>query len=123
MNTIYLPKEVHVGIEELVSLGQTKMDIAKKAFTYTYGTPGRIVNEFASEHQELFLKAILNGYEVEKTPEDNLRDYYNALRKINNNKEIPPSQRIDAACEQKGIEMTLKLLDIKIEGVNAQCRN
>jgi hypothetical protein len=123
VSTIYLPKEVHAGIEELSSLGQTKVDIAKKAFSYTFGTPGRIVHEYASKHQEKFLKAIINGYEVEKEPEEYFQDYFNFVNKSATDKNRTPDERVKFAYEKQGIEMTLKLLDIKIEGVNAQCRN
>ena len=66
-----------------------------------------------------FLAALINGYEVEKTPEENVREYYLDLK------------RAEDCCEERGqsgsqfrqgwqsVEETLDILGIKIEGVNA----
>ncbi|EME72202.1 hypothetical protein OZL92_17440 [Bacillus sonorensis] len=55
-----------------------------------------------------FLAALINGYEVEKTPEEKVREYYESYGGS-------PS-----AMERKeAVQDTLDLLGIKIEGVNA----
>lgn len=65
--------------------------------------------------------ALINGYEIKKTPEEKVRDYYEYLEK-----------RYGGACEKEdvqallnftsmmnGVRGTLEHLGIKIEGVNA----
>ncbi|NUJ16264.1 DUF1642 domain-containing protein [Bacillus glycinifermentans] len=51
-----------------------------------------------------FLAALINGYEVEKTPEDKVREYF-----VN----------LSESCDRRAVISTLNLLGIKIEGVNA----
>ena len=55
-----------------------------------------------------FAKAILIGYELDKTPEEKLADLYNELDK---------RDRFDYAygC---GIDAALNILDIKVKGIN-----
>lgn len=55
-----------------------------------------------------FAKAVLIGYELDKTPEEKLADLYNELDK---------KDRFDYAygC---GIDAALNILDIKVKGIN-----
>ncbi|WP_077736238.1 DUF1642 domain-containing protein [Bacillus sonorensis] len=48
--------------------------------------------------------ALINGYEVEKTPEEKVREYFVDLAE---------------SCDRRAVISTLNLLGIKIEGVNA----
>ncbi|TXK69910.1 hypothetical protein [Bacillus amyloliquefaciens] len=62
--------------------------------------------------------ALLNGYEVEATPEDRVREYYAELQE----KQRTSQSRgvtFSLECEREGVINTLELLGIKIEGVNA----
>ncbi|AKD28943.1 hypothetical protein AW02_007910 [Bacillus velezensis NJN-6] len=62
--------------------------------------------------------ALLNGYEVEATPEDRVREYYDELQE----KQRTSQSRgvtFSLECEREGVINTLNLLGIKIEGVNA----
>ncbi|TYS25139.1 hypothetical protein FZC71_00910 [Bacillus subtilis] len=62
--------------------------------------------------------ALVNGYEVEKTPEEKVREYFEGLHRD----EYLTRSRDEAhglECEITGVENTLNLLGIKIEGVNA----
>lgn len=54
------------------------------------------------------LSALINGYEIAKTPEDKLRYYYRSL-----------DMRSREADEAYGINTALDILGIKIEGINA----
>lgn len=57
------------------------------------------------------LNALVNGYEIEKSPEDKVREYYEFVRR---------SIRDDYSDGiLDGIEKTLDLLEIKVPGVNA----
>ncbi|MCY8348063.1 hypothetical protein MOC74_21910 [Bacillus haynesii] len=61
-----------------------------------------------SLHTIILAAALINGYEVEKTPEEKVREYYESYGGS-------PS-----AMERKeAVQDTLDLLGIKIEGVNA----
>ncbi|MCY7759718.1 hypothetical protein [Bacillus inaquosorum] len=62
--------------------------------------------------------ALVNGYEVEKTPEEKVREYHRSLvcdmdRALSYEEEGNYRSAIEA------VEETLKLFGIKIEGVNA----
>ncbi|WGD77715.1 hypothetical protein P5643_13950 [Bacillus subtilis] len=62
--------------------------------------------------------ALVNGYEVEKTPEEKVREYFESLWSDYCNSDDP---FIEVACEsaRAAVNETLNLLGIKIEGVNA----
>ncbi|OQV53337.1 hypothetical protein [Bacillus velezensis] len=63
--------------------------------------------------------ALVNGYEVEGTPEDRVREYFAELQE----KERAAQSRgvtFSLECEREGVINTLNLLGIKIEGVNAR---
>lgn len=58
---------------------------------------------------EDLIKAIYIGYEVEKTPEEKLVDYFSRM----------DNDTADAsALIAKGIYETLKILELKVEGIN-----
>jgi len=67
----------------------------------------------------ILMKALINGYTQKKTPEEHVRDYYNFLTEEISNEVRLPTQRKEFTDEKKGVEMTLKLLEVNIEGVNA----
>ena len=64
-------------------------------------------------------RALINGYEVEKSPEENVRAYYEQTRKISTSPEEAAIVKIRADGTMRGIRNTLDLLGISIEGVNA----
>lgn len=61
--------------------------------------------------------ALINGYEVKKTPEEKVREYYESLWSDYCDSDDP---FIEVACEsaRAAVKETLNLLGIKIEGVN-----
>ena len=68
-----------------------------------------------------FATALVNGYEVEKTPEEKIKEYYEEALKCHRESEYEVdvesmqyhSGRID------GVRKTLTILGVDIEGVNA----
>lgn len=63
--------------------------------------------------------ALINGYEVEATPEDRVREYFAELQE----KQRTAQSRgvtFSLECEREGVINTLNLLGVKIEGVNAR---
>lgn len=63
--------------------------------------------------------ALINGYEVEKSPEQKVRDYYESnYAKHEKSKPFSGEDHYTTGVSQ-GIKRTLEHLGIKIEGVNA----
>ncbi|MEK3887319.1 hypothetical protein [Bacillus sp. FSL K6-3431] len=74
---------------------------------------------------DTLMSALVNGYTVEKTPEEleaeqkeKLRDYYRGLYVLASNEDSSP-YLYEIEAEMKGIVETLDLLGVKITGVNA----
>lgn len=68
---------------------------------------------------EELAKALINGYEVEKSPEERLRDYYEYLK--DGEESVVRYGGSGAQLRQgwQSVETTLDTLGIKIEGINA----
>lgn len=70
---------------------------------------------------KLFTRALLDGYEVEQTPEEKLREYYELSNFLRYDKEdLVPTVRQRMIGEQMGVRKTLNILGIKVEGINAE---
>ncbi|MCR9040794.1 hypothetical protein QRX25_14975 [Bacillus sp. L381] len=63
--------------------------------------------------------ALVNGYEVEKTPEEKVREYYYDLRRTEDRLEERGESGSQFRQGWQSVEETLRLLGIEIEGVNA----
>ncbi|MEC1625494.1 hypothetical protein P9E08_08885 [Bacillus mojavensis] len=63
--------------------------------------------------------ALVNGYEVEKTPEERVREYYYDLRRAEDRLEERGESGSQFRQGWQSVGETLNLLGIKIEGVNA----
>jgi hypothetical protein len=61
-----------------------------------------------------FIAALYIGWEVEKTPEEKVREYYERVKPGSHHCELQPGDYKISA-----IKHTLNLLGLKIEGVNA----
>ncbi|MDQ0270802.1 DUF1642 domain-containing protein [Cytobacillus purgationiresistens] len=66
--------------------------------------------------QELIMSALVNGFTIEQSPEEKLREYY---EKINRTK-YGTYGTARAECVIEGIEKTLSILGIQIEGINTK---
>ncbi|WP_168748460.1 hypothetical protein [Bacillus mojavensis] len=62
--------------------------------------------------------ALVNGYEVEATPEERVREYYYDLRRAEDRLEERGESGSQFRQGWQSVEETLNLLGIKIEGVN-----
>jgi arginine deiminase len=72
-----------------------------------------ILNEF---DRMTLVHALMNGYEVEETPADQVREYY---KEIEREQVGACDSEFGVLCAEKvGICRTLNLLGLKIEGVN-----
>lgn len=65
------------------------------------------------------MHSLVIGYEVEKTPEENVREYYENLKDTENRLEEVGQCGSQFRQGWQSVEETLELLGIKIEGVNA----
>jgi hypothetical protein len=114
VSKIVLPSAVAEAIRYYTDLADTKSE----AFTdiLSMGFEGErseiILRHFDGNHDEL-MEALICGYEVEKSPEEQVREYYETHCRF---KTLTPHQAGIAV----GICATLKRLGITIEGVNAQ---
>jgi hypothetical protein len=113
-NKVKIPKEIAAEIEkarENVPRVNADHYLLSLAFRYTHGNPGMTLFKFAQENYEDYVQAVVNGYTVDQTPEDKVREFYKDRRK---------SSEGSLYWEQANtVQITLDLLGIKIEGVNA----
>lgn len=79
-----------------------------------------ILNEVSTE---VFARAVLNGYEIEKSPEEKLREYYDwyvakhEMAKLNGG-QFQGYRRDELYRGKVAIESTLDILGITIVGIN-----
>jgi hypothetical protein len=117
-NRVELPREVVEHIESLTTQGYKKFHLMRLAFAYEFGKPGRELHEYALDNFETYFAALVNGYTIAGTPEQKVANHAVQLREDMMRWKEP--QVVDEARWQlKGVEKTLDLLGIKIEGVNA----
>jgi hypothetical protein len=110
-NKVKLPKDVAEAIGWYEDSAKMRYQVMVVGFNdYYYCTPqARIMQAYTKEHPDLFAQAVLNGYEVEQTPEDEIRVYYQRFSKGTHSYD-------EGYCA--GVIDTLKILNIKIKGVN-----
>lgn len=75
---------------------------------------------FYKENPRKYFEALVNGYQVEKSKEDHVRDYFNRIKELERtaHEQADHENESDFLSEQTGVIMVLNLLGIKIEGVN-----
>lgn len=118
---VTLPKEVDEVIRYKRSLQDTNSDILSDVFE---GDAGRDIHDFINNTKgnfDVFLSALVNGYQVEKSPEDNVRDYFMRLKELEKQAYEAADHETESEflSEQTGAIMVLNQLGIQIEGVNA----
>lgn len=123
---VTLPREVADAIELMRDQGATNFGIMRRAHGATSSVPDLTIWRWAfygdgKGSSNKLMSALINGYEVEKTPEERVRRYYDRLYEQG-------KASIDRKEYKKAIEWgekrtvvveTLDLLGITIEGVNA----
>ncbi|GAB7057398.1 hypothetical protein JCM16163A_41470 [Paenibacillus sp. YK5] len=76
-----------------------------------------LLNKWSHTNELKFAITLLNGYEVEQTPEEKVREYY----ELNKPDEYMNQNQFNIqAAVREGVLNTLNLLNIKIKGVNDQ---
>ncbi|MED0704897.1 hypothetical protein [Aneurinibacillus aneurinilyticus] len=117
MDKVKLPKEVAQAIETLENAEITTFGIICSLAHERWGhsehvsDAHKVLRRFSfgnsGGNTDIILKALVNGYELELTPEEKVYEYYH--------------EHTENSDEKVGVCRTLNLLGIKIEGVNARC--
>ena len=121
MNKVVLTKEQAKSMDELIETWGTDVDEKYRNKTLIREKTENLW--FSSEYQsaktipdEDFIAALHYGYEVENTPEEKLREYWEGLNELHDGGARFPD---DYGIIMTGVQETLRILGIKIEGVNA----
>lgn len=117
---VLLPREVAEEIERFRKKGYgnfTIMRLAFEAYSDSLAIRKWAFNIDGKGTPDLLMKALANGYEIEETPEEKLRQYYSDVYK----------RVIDLSGSDSylsgvvyGIENTLDILGIEIPGINVE---
>lgn len=122
-NKVILPRDVAEAIEKLRSYGFSNWNVMDKAQGAICSEPDLTLHKwaFAEEGEgtpDVLMSALVNGYTIEQTREEKVREYYE--ESINRKDNAKMEYIRDRACsEAVGILTTINILGIKIEGVNA----
>lgn len=135
MSKVTLPKEVGEAIENLRDFGFTDYGIiVESADTTRKGNEIdelRIIRKFTFESEgdgaQIILQALVNGYEVEETPEDKLLAEYEYITRVFLEAELHGYESNEDYFRHRfyyrglrdGIQDTLEILGIEIEGIGA----
>jgi DNA integrity scanning protein DisA with diadenylate cyclase activity len=121
---IVLPKEVAAAIAHYVSLADTKTEALTDILSMGYeATRSEIILRHFDGNQDELMQALICGYEVEKSPEEKVREFYTEIQE--NRETLRGYIGFDSRAMERYIVMgitvkkTLDLLGIKIDGVNA----
>lgn len=121
-NKVTLPREVAEAIESLrCERGMNNFGIVS-GFCRRENSLMEVIDDYFSDfdvnspqHPNALLEVLVNGYEVEKSPEEKVREYFEGINDLHDRH----NHDIDRGI-LTGVEMTLDLLGLKIEGVNAE---
>ncbi len=122
MNKVTLPKEVAEAITLLRELWWSNVRIAC-ALNDGHAIEGSSVGKLRKfayvdgDNEDLILFALVNGYEIERTPEERLREYYG--HHADKCRGIIGVERLEHVLKATAIKHTLDILGITIEGINA----
>jgi DNA integrity scanning protein DisA with diadenylate cyclase activity len=118
-NKITVPANVANAIAHYVALADTKTEALQDILRLGYEAERSeiILRHFEHDYDEL-MEALICGYEVEKTPEDHVRQYYERLGELRDMAKKNEDEYYFAG-QRFAVDMTLDLLGIKIAGVNA----
>jgi hypothetical protein len=113
MNKVTLPKEVAEELEYALEHERSNSILFAEVIAGVYE---KLHAHFEYDTDSL-MSALVNGYEVEQTPEEKVREYYEGYKRM---EAWRGHDGHDARGAVDIIETTLDLLGIKISGVNAE---
>jgi hypothetical protein len=114
VSKVILPKEVAAAIEKIYKktngsyrhIALTNWDFLSRL----HYDDSRVLIAYAKDHPIEYMRALVEDYEVEKTNEEKVKNYYRE-------QSLCETENEDHVCT--AIQKVLRLLEIKIEGVNA----
>ena len=119
---VKLPREVAEAIEDLRKDHYDNRALIDEIYE---GAARPVLQAYAETNFDTLLNALVNGYEIEKSPaeleaerKEKVREYYEGLIETKQDLSNDDYTRELAAYEASGVSKTLDLLGIKIEGVN-----
>jgi hypothetical protein len=74
---------------------------------------------YYKQNKQAYFSALVNGYEIEQTPEEELRNFYEETVRVSNECSSDSTERVYNNGIIRGTEYSLKILGIDIEGINA----
>ncbi|MHC8516833.1 DUF1642 domain-containing protein [Sporosarcina sp. ITBMC105] len=115
---VVVPREVAEAVETLRKRGYTDYSVLDDVIS-THGTRnGNVIKAWLYDtktEMDVLMRALVVGYTVEKTSEEKVRDYYKRIKDEYDSDRLSFDLGI-----LTGVSRTLDILDIKIEGVNAE---
>ncbi|MDF1511155.1 hypothetical protein PZE06_23780 [Robertmurraya sp. DFI.2.37] len=128
MNKVTLPREV----AEVLGAVKTEYSLFNIIESLRYYGKGRksisdsrleklhdwCEEDETTKREDLIITALVNGYEIEQSPEDKLRELFD-MSKYRRSMLPDPLDRALYRGQVIGIIKTLNILGIKIEGINA----
>ena len=118
MEKVKLPREVADAIDSISRMQNWKMRIMECMFDDQRSLSSEMATVKTFFHNngtngELIMQALVNGYEVEQTPEDKVRELFRVEGERDNNGSPHASWILTGALR------VLEAYNIKIEGVNS----
>ncbi|QDX94332.1 hypothetical protein EEL30_19825 [Brevibacillus laterosporus] len=124
MGKVKLPKEVAESVEKVWD-DYSNLPVYLKHFVLTnwnllqdeYYEEHEIINSYAKDNLVNYAQALVHGYEIEPTPEEELLSVYQMYENVGSAMWIPMTTEGELVC--KGIKIAVYKLGYKIEGINA----
>lgn len=113
---VILPRDVAKAIEAIIGRGGEDKDIIAYAMDRYTVKDASVIFHYAQENFHDIMSALVNGYTVEQTPEEKVREYYDEQERLADEAAYDGDYN---AGQAYAIEHTLNLLGITIEGINA----
>ncbi|WJV20799.1 hypothetical protein QU593_10315 [Rossellomorea marisflavi] len=105
MSNIILPTSVADELEEAL---EQERSLSVLYAEVSSGTYEKVYSHFIDDMDSL-MRVLIEGYEIKKTPQDYLREYYDEVR----------GQGDYGGITREAIKETLKILGIDIKGINS----
>ncbi|SET43288.1 hypothetical protein SAMN05216389_11157 [Oceanobacillus limi] len=116
---VALPKEVAEVIEHLRSLPYYSDDkILEVTVDPADEWVGAKTDALNGVDTMTLASALVNGYTVEQTPHEKLRNYYEANDWLQDSEEMSSTERQRSLGCRQGVRKTLHILGIIVEGIN-----
>ncbi|MFB0831420.1 hypothetical protein ACEU2D_17685 [Brevibacillus laterosporus] len=124
MEKVKIPKDVAEAVEKVWS-NYSHNAVCVKHFYLTnwnslnevHSEECEIISNYAKDNMINYVQALVNGYEIESTPEDELLSVYQMYENVRSATWVSMTTEGELIC--KGIKIALDKLGIEIEGINA----